>query len=201
MSIGLYISHPEVDISPHIPVGQWTLSSKGKMRAHDFAKRHLIPHGTPIFSSTETKAMELARILAAVTNSKIVFKNRLAENDRSATGFLPPEQFEQHVKKLFAYPNKSVAGWETACDAQSRIVAAIQEILKAHDNNKPIIFTGHGCVGTLLKCHFAGSPIAQSQDQREMADIGGGNIFAFDLAQKNLLCDWTPMENWTGTLS
>lgn len=201
MSTGLYISHPEVDILPHVPVGQWGLSALGRSRAKNFANRNLIPQGTPIYSSTETKALELARILAETMPSKIVSQNILVENDRSATGFLPPEQFEQHVKKLFAFPNKSVAGWETASNAQSRIVAAVLEILARHDAKRTIVFTGHGCVGTLLKCYFGDRPIEQNQDQREMANSGGGNIFAFDLAQKKLLCDWTPMENWTGTLS
>lgn len=47
-------------------------------------------------------------------------------------------------------------------------------------------------------CHLAGRPIARLEDQREMAHSGGGNLFVFSLAQRKLVCDWTPMENWTG---
>jgi hypothetical protein len=49
-------------------------------------------------------------------------------------------------------------------------------------------------VGTLLKCHLAGVPIARSQDQPG----GGGNLFAFSLADRRLACDWEPFELWQG---
>ena len=77
-------------------------------------------------------------------------------------------------------------------------MATVEKTLKQYQYQEMIVFTGHGCVGTLLKCAFAKRPIAQTQDQRDMAHPGGSNIFAFDLANKNLLCDWTAMENWTG---
>lgn len=36
------------------------------------------------------------------------------ENDRSSTGFLPPEEFEVVADAFFAQPGVSVRGWETA---------------------------------------------------------------------------------------
>ncbi len=38
-----------------------------------------------------------------------------------------------------------------------------------------LVFCGHGCVGTLLKCHLGGRPIRLEEDQRRMAAPGGGN--------------------------
>lgn len=55
-----------------------------------------------------------------------------------------------------------------------------------------------GSVETLFKCHLGKRAIAQSEDQREMAYEGEGSIFAFDLINMDLLCDWTEMENWKG---
>jgi hypothetical protein len=47
------------------------------------------------------------------------------ENDRSATGFLPPDEFETVANRLFAEPLVSIRGWERAIDAQLRIVREV----------------------------------------------------------------------------
>ena len=198
MNYGIYISHPEVNIDRSVPVKQWGLSETGQMRAHRFAAG-LIPHQFDcIYSSAEQKARDLAHIIGQKAESETIIRPNLGENDRSSTGFLEPEQFENHVKRFFAQPDQSVEGWETARDAQIRIVGEMEKILEAHNGQKPIIVCGHGGVGTLLKCHMGRRSIAQSEDQRVKAHKGGGNIFAFGLARRELLCDWTPMEDWTG---
>jgi len=116
------------------------------------------------------------------------------ENDRSATGFLPPPQFEEAADWFFAHPEQSFKGWERAVDAQARIVEAFDAVLATHDAAAPIAFVGHGGVGTLLKCHLAGRPISRDRDQPG----GGGNLYAFGLADLGLTCDWTPIEDWRG---
>ena len=50
----------------------------------------------------------------------------IGENDRSATGFLPREEFWATADLFFAHPTESIRGWERAIDAQARIVAADQ---------------------------------------------------------------------------
>lgn len=192
----LYLSHPEVEIDPGVPTPQWRLSPVGRARMAAFAASGAVPAEARIVASTERKAVDGAEILAAALGTGFATDPRLGENDRSATGYLPPEDFERHVAALFARPDESVAGWETARAAQSRVVAAVTDILAGHPPGRPLVLVGHGCVGTLLKCHVAGRPIAQAEDQRETAHPGGGNGFAFDLAMRTLLCDWTRMERF-----
>jgi broad specificity phosphatase PhoE len=79
----------------------------------------------------------------------------LGENDRSATGFLPPEEFERVADQFFANPETSIRGWERAIDAQTRIVRAVERI----ESKGPTAIVSHGAVGTLLYCHLAGKPI------------------------------------------
>ena len=100
----------------------------------------------------------------------------MGENDRSATGFLPPDAFEDAANWFFAHPQESFKGWERAADAQTRIVAAVERLLANHDPNVPIAFVGHGGVGTLLKCHLLGKPIARDGDQ----PAGGEDFGRFD---------------------
>ncbi|OHV26716.1 histidine phosphatase family protein [Rhizobium sp. RMa-01] len=191
---GLYITHPQVRIDAEVPVPKWGLSDLGAARARRAAESDWAGKLRRIVSSDETKAIETAEILAAASGVTIEVVHAMHENDRSATGFLPPPQFEEAADWFFAHPEESFKGWERAVDAQARIVTAVKTVLAAHDATAPIAFVGHGGVGTLLKCHLAGRPIGRDRDQ----PAGGGNLYAFGLADLALTCDWTPIEDWRG---
>lgn len=191
---GLYITHPQVKMDPDVPVPRWGLSDTGRERAVQAARRPWAARLGRIVSSDETKAVETAEILAAAAGVPVEILANLHENDRSATGFLPPPEFEKAADAFFAFPEASFRGWERAADAQVRIVSAVTKILDAHDPAVPIAFVGHGGVGTLLRCHLMGAPIARDRDQPG----GGGNLYRFALANRAVSCDWTPMELWQG---
>ncbi len=191
---GLYVTHPQVNIDPAIPVPFWGLSDRGKERARLAAACPWAGMIRRIVSSDETKAMETAAILGSASGVRFEVGHDMGENDRSATGFLAPPQFELAADWFFAHPEQSYHGWERAVDAQTRIVRAVMAVLDHHDRSQPVAFVGHGGVGTLLKCHLQGSPIMRSKDQPD----GGGNLFAFDLENLTIACDWTPMELYGG---
>ncbi|MGV2122032.1 histidine phosphatase family protein [Agrobacterium vitis] len=190
----VYITHPQVRIDPDVPVPQWGLSDLGQERTRRTATAAWVRQLGRIVSSAETKAVETAAILAGAANIDLEQIETMHENDRSATGFLTPPEFEKAADWFFAHPEDSFCGWERAIDAQARIVGAIQDVLGQHDPTVPIAFIGHGGVGTLLKCHLQGQPIHRSGDQPP----GGGNLFCFTLADLTVTCDWTAMEIWQG---
>lgn len=192
MTAILYITHPQVVMDRDVPVPQWGLSEVGRNRALALADRHDFPGGTLFISSTETKALELAEILARSCDGKVISDAVLGENDRSATGFLPPEEFENMADRFFASPDESIKGWERAIDAQARVVSTVTRLCANNTSASALVFCGHGAVGSLLKCHMGNRPIGRHEDQPG----GGGNIFAFSLAPEKLICEWTPMENW-----
>ncbi|NTF40630.1 histidine phosphatase family protein [Rhizobium rhizogenes] len=190
----LYITHPQVRIDPDVPVPQWGLSEIGAARARLAATHPWAQTLGLIVSSGERKAIETAEILAAASGATVEIIEATHENDRSATGFLAPPEFEKAADWFFAHPHESFKGWERAIDAQTRIVSNVEAVLSRHDPQVSIAFVGHGGVGTLLKCHLEGKPIARQGDQPP----GGGNLFCFDLAKRAVSCDWTPMEDWMG---
>ncbi|WDR07355.1 histidine phosphatase family protein [Devosia rhodophyticola] len=196
--LSLYLSHPQVEMDPAIDVSQWTLSAIGRRRAEALSQRLKLDRATRLCSSAERKAMDLAQILAASTDQRVTYGEAFNENDRSATGFLPKEEFEAAANRFFGEPENSYAGWERAIDAQARIVRAVDEVLSEADG--PVVFCGHGAVGTLLKCHVAKRAINRSEDQSHSGDPGGGNGLIFDWATGVLIGDWTPFEalpsNW-----
>jgi len=194
MAYALYVTHPQVVQDPAVPVPRWGLSAKGRERAERFANHGLALPVRRIISSTETKALELAQCLAAGSGAAIEAGDKFGENDRSSTGFVPTERFEQLADSFFAAPTESAEGWERAVDAQARVVVAFEAALAGHDPAMPVIFTGHGAVGTLLKCHLGNRRIARDEDQRRIGDPGGGNVFVIRLHDRALLSDWTAME-------
>jgi broad specificity phosphatase PhoE len=190
---GLYVTHPEIVVDPQVAVPKWHLSERGRDRARVAADQPWAAELARIVSSDETKALETAELLAAPRGLRVEIVDAMGENDRSATGFLEPAEFETAADWFFAHPEQSFHGWERAIDAQSRIVSAVNAVLAEHDPHLPIAFVGHGGVGTLLKCHLAGRPISRDGDQPP----GGGNLFAFRLSDRVLLSDWCRMETWT----
>jgi broad specificity phosphatase PhoE len=191
---GLYITHPQVKIDPDVPVPKWGLSDIGRARADAAAAKPWLRDIRRIVSSDETKAIEMAGILADAAGIAVEIAEDAHENDRSATGFLPPPEFERAADWFFAHPTESFHGWERAADAQARIVSVVARVLEGHDPAQPIAFVGHGGVGTLLRCHLAGLPIARAHDQ---PPNGGGNVHAFRLQDRLPLSGWVPIEDFS----
>lgn len=185
-----YVTHPQVEIDPSVPVPLWGLSTIGRDRALTAAQQGWVRGITRIVSSAETKAIETACIFAAPLGLTPEIRERMHENDRSSTGFLPAAEFETVADTFFAHPSESVRGWETAADAQARIVLEVESALAAHAGNGDILLVGHGAVGTLLMTHLLGRPISRALDQPG----GGGNVFAFDPASRAVIHRWRRFE-------
>jgi broad specificity phosphatase PhoE len=190
----LYVTHPEVAIDPAVPVPRWGLSETGRKRAEAFARHPLVRGVRQIVSSTETKAVQLAQILGVANRIPFIAEPAFGENDRSATGYVPSERFEQLADAFFTHPTESVEGWEPAATAQARIVGAFEATLAEYDPTRPLLFAGHGAVGTLLKCALDGRVISRDEDQSRIAHKGGGNVLVIRIADRALLSDWVPME-------
>jgi broad specificity phosphatase PhoE len=190
----VYLTHPQVRIDPAVPVPLWGLSPIGRERVEAFIAKRAVPRGTMVFSSRETKALEMAEMIAAEAGTPVMADHLMGENDRSATGFLPPALFEETADRFFAEPHQSVDGWERAIDAQARIVATVTTAMASVPPGTQAIFCGHGAVGTLLKCHVGNRRISREEDQGRIGAPGGGNAFHFDFTARQLLTDWCPIE-------
>ena len=191
-----YLSHPEVQIDPATPVARWSLSAVGRARVEVASRRPWVRDFARIVSSHETKALETATILADAAGVTVEEGEDMGENDRSATGFLPPDEFENTADAFFANPHASVRGWERACDAQTRIVRAVRTTLATRPYD-PTLFVGHGGVGTLLACAIRGVSIDRAHDQgcTPAANPRGGNLHIFDADLTTAFWGWTAMES------
>jgi broad specificity phosphatase PhoE len=184
-----YLTHPQAKIDPAVPVPSWELSALGRARTEILANTGCLSGTTQIISSGERKAVETAEIIAGKLNVAVEVREAMHENDRSATGFLPPNEFEAVANEFFAKPLVAAKGWERAIDAQVRIVHEVEHVL-ARDRAGDVLFVGHGAVGTLLFCHYAGFAIDRIHDQPG----GGGHCFAFVKDGRRVLHSWRRME-------
>ena len=184
-----YLTHPQVQIDPAIPVPAWGLSATGRDRVQALIRAGWLAGTTKVISSAERKAIETGEPLAAALGADFEIRAAMHENDRAATGFLPPEEFERTADAFFARPNESIRGWERAADAQARIVREAESVLEAAPEGD-LLLVGHGAVGTLLFCHYAGLPISRLHDQ----PAGGGHYFTMTKADRKVSHAWRPME-------
>jgi broad specificity phosphatase PhoE len=149
MSRILFVTHPEVLIDPTVPVPRWPLSALGRRRMESLADRLGGLAVEAVWSSDEQKAIDGAEILAMRLGVPHRVDPGLGENDRSATGYIAPPEFWEIVEQFFSQPTVSVRGWETAYDAQARIMAAVQRVADEADEGLTVIIS-HGGVGRLL---------------------------------------------------
>lgn len=184
-----YLSHPEVQIDPDVEVSDWGLNDVGRARTERLAASGALAGTVRVVASAERKAVETAEILAGPLGCAVEVRPAMHENDRSATGFLPPPEFELTADRFFAAPSESIRGWERAVDAQARIVAEVEAVLTVATGAGDVLIVGHGGVGTLLYCRLAGLAIDRRHDQP-----AGGCYFAFDAADRRPAHGWRPLE-------
>ena len=186
--VALFITHPDVVVDPDIPVARWRLSDRGLARMRTFVASDAAAGVSEVWASTEAKAIEAAGVLAARFGIGVNVHPDLGENDRTATGFLPPDEFEEVANAFFSRPLESVRGWETAAAAQARIRRAVETILDQRRPAGDIAFVAHGAVGALLMGAMLGEPISRDLDQPFQ-----GNYWSFDPDTRAVVHRWRPI--------
>ncbi len=190
MGLIWFVTHADVVQDPDVPVPEWPLSTRGRAR-HEAFNASLVRRGiTSIFCSREQKARDGAAIHGKALDLKPTVVAELGENDRRATGYLPPEDFEAAADAFFAQPDQSYRGWETARDAQARITNAIHAC-EAGAPDGSLLIVSHGGVGALLKAWVTGQPISRTL---EAGVPGGGGCLALTRSSLTLERDWHPID-------
>lgn len=186
-----YLTHPNVRIDSAVPIERWGLDEVGVRRATAALAQPWMAEVDHIVSSDETKARQTAEIFGSHLGLEVEVRDGIGENDRSSTGYLPPEQFEAMVDRFFASPEQSIRGWERAVDAQARIVAGLGDLLEQPLNESTVV-VGHGGVGTLWCCWLNGQPISRRHDQP-----GQGHYVTVDVATRSVLHPWRAIDRVT----
>ena len=183
-----YITHPEVTIDPEVPVVEWGLSRVGSERARVMLDQPWVRRIDRVVSSEEVKALQFSEVIARHRRLRVEVRPATGENDRTSTGYLPPAEFEELADAFFASPTRSVRRWETAVDAQTRIVTELADLLDSPSDGE-VVVVGHGGVGTLWLCWLAEQPIHRRHDQD-----GQGRYFTIRGGTRQIVHTWRPID-------
>jgi broad specificity phosphatase PhoE len=182
------VTHPEVDIDPELPVADWTLSAAGLARLPVVIP--VLSRATSVWSSNELKALQAAQLIAGALKLSPSIHPGLAEIDRSATGYLPEPEFWATYQQFLELPDVSARGWETAHDAQRRMMRAVDAVLAdSRVGDGELVLVTHGGVAALLMAQLTGTPVQRLVDQP-----GQGSYFSFDRADRELRGGWQSYE-------
>lgn len=195
MRLVYLITHPDVIVNPQMAVDRWPLSQRGRERMRCCLEQPWVDGICSVYCSTEQKALDGARILAEHLGVDYEPRADLGENDRSATGYLPQGEFLAVAEAFFARPDESVRGWETARDAQRRIVGAVEAVLNRRQRGGDVAIVAHGGVGALLLCHLKGVEISAREGQ---PGVNGGNYYCFDAESGSLVHGWKAIDEVGG---
>lgn len=185
------LTHADVVQDPQVPVPDWRLSARGRARHAAFNPVLQKVGIGAIRTSDERKARDAGAIHGDALGLKPKIHAGLHENDRSATGYLAPPEFDRAVDAFFGAPDQSWRGWETAKAAQARMVTAMRTC-EAEAPDGLLLICTHGAVTALLLCHAMGVSISRDQDQRV---AGGGALIRLRRENLALIEGWTAMED------
>ena len=185
------ITHPDVVIDPNVPVPRWPLSEKGRQRMGHVLNAPWLNSVTAVYASDEQKAVDGAKIIADRLRLNVIEIADLGEVDRSSTGYMPQKEHDHNGRMLFLHPEKSVDGWETAIDAQARMVNGVEKLVAEDQTSGALVIVTHGAVGSFLMSHLKKRPITLD-DSPEIE--GGGGIFSYDAQSGEILSGWADID-------
>lgn len=154
MSKLILVKHALPQIDPAVPAKNWKLSDEGRARCVVLADKLARHAPGVVVSSTEPKAQETGRIVAARLNIPFETAPGLHEHERQNVPFTDQAQFETSMAEFFANPQELVFGEETAAQAYGRFSKAVMAAMKRHAP-KDIIICTHGTVLTLFVSRVA----------------------------------------------
>ena len=141
----ILVRHSSPEIVPAVPADQWLLSEAGRLRCKPLAEKLKAHQPDLIVTSTETKAVETAQIVAQLLHKPVETAEGLHEHDRSNVRWLERDQFEAAVVALLEKPETLVLGNETGDQAHHRFAEAITNVLGQHPGGNVAVVT-HGTV-------------------------------------------------------
>lgn len=151
----ILVKHGQPDIDPATPPSTWPLSEPGRKAAVELAAKldHLDP--VAVVSSTELKAVETARAMAALLGLPVGQDEGLCEQRNEAGGFRDQAVFEAQVEAMFREPHALVLGEETGEAARLRFAEALDRQMAAHPAGT-LIVVAHGRVISLWAAEVLG---------------------------------------------
>lgn len=144
----ILIKHAKPQVNTDLPPEEWSLSDEGKKLCVSLAEKIQSHRPATLLSSTETKAIETAQLIAPALSLTPATANDLFEHDRSNEPHMDTREFISLIALFFQKPDELVLGLETADEAYDRFAGAVDSSLAAHPGDLAIVT--HGTVIALF---------------------------------------------------
>lgn len=145
------ISKQDPNLSPH----QWELTEEGRALCIPLAKQLQIHEPEIIITSIEPKAIQTGEIVAQELTIPCWTAEGLHEHEREQGEMLSQEEWQKQIASLFANPDALIFGKETANQALTRFMGAVESILSTYPHKK-IAIVSHGTVMSLFYNQITG---------------------------------------------
>jgi broad specificity phosphatase PhoE len=149
----VFIRHAAPDIDPEVPSKRWRLSRAGRASSRSLANRLKDFEIATIVTSVESKAKETGEIIADELGILCLVRQGLQENDRQGVEIVDEDAYRALIAKVFAQPDRTVMGRETAHMASDRFHRAILDAL-GEAPGETIAVVAHGVVMSLFVSRF-----------------------------------------------
>lgn len=180
----IYVTHPSVELDKNKLPHEWGLSDKGFDQAKILIELPFWQEVDVIYSSVEPKATQVAKLASEKYNLPWFQEKDLGEADRTATPFLPLEEYMSAIQEAYLNPDSNIKGWESHHQMMKRNASVLEKI-KMDNKGKTVVIVGHGGAGTTIKCFIKGIEPQFSEDPKQT-----GCIFIADLGTNTIIQDW-----------
>jgi probable phosphoglycerate mutase len=141
----ILVKHAKPDVDPTLPAAEWTLGVDGVEGSMRLAGRLRPLSPERVVTSVEPKAVETGRIVARELDLPFQTGHDLHEHRRPDAGFLPRDEFEAKIRRLFTDADRKVFGAETGDAAANRFGAALDALAAAYKGTR-LCVVAHGTV-------------------------------------------------------
>jgi broad specificity phosphatase PhoE len=136
------IRHAMPQMEEGTPSADWKLSPEGIGAATALAAQLTRFRFAGIACSPEPRAVGTATAMAQALKLPVEIDDDLAETQRRTVGFLPREQIEAGIRRLFEQPLEIVFGEESANAAYARFAVAIERQAKKSTGDVAVVTHG-----------------------------------------------------------
>ena len=138
------VRHAEVTVDPSRDAADWLVSAEGLAAANRLAGAPSWRSLAAIASSTEPKAIETARPIAAAAGRRLQLEPGLGEVRRNASWADGADSYIALVERYLS--GEELDDWEPAAAARARVTQAMDQLLSGDD---PVCVVSHGLVLSL----------------------------------------------------
>lgn len=165
------IRHSKSLVNPNIPITTWGLSTEGVALAEKLNGIPQVKSLDVLYSSLQTKALETAILVTKNTGIPIKTDNRLTESTSFTNKFISPEQLEQKTMDYYSNRRLGFNNGETFQQSLNRFNVAMEDIIKAEDDEKNIGIVSHGNILTAFASQFVDKDAYELHESMKYPDI------------------------------